>query len=98
MAVRTPLGLTLPEEQAEPAEIITPARSRAITCREEAQPRAATHRVLGKRGAPSPTTTAPAAFSRAAAASRQAAWTAGLSRSRRAAAAAAAKPAIPETF
>ena len=72
MAASTGEALTLPDEQAEPALTRTPARSRAMTWVSEAKPGVATQRVLGRRGAASPMTTAPAAFRRAAAAARQA--------------------------
>ena len=63
MAASTWLALTLPDEQAEPALTITPARSSRHELQFARKPGAATHRVLGRRGAASPMTTAPAAFS-----------------------------------
>jgi hypothetical protein len=98
MAISTPLACALPDEQAAPADTITPSRSSIITCMSDGKPAVTAHSTPGRRGAASPAITAPSAFSRSAAASRHTACPAACGRSRRAASAAAPKPARPETF
>ena len=53
------LGFTLPDEQAEPALIATPAMSNAITIVSAAFPDAAIQLVLPSRGASRPNTAIP---------------------------------------
>ncbi|MNU81519.1 hypothetical protein D3C71_711820 [compost metagenome] len=91
-------GFTLPDEQAEPAETMTPTRSRVINCCGLSQPSTAMNRVLGRRGAAPPMMVAPAALTLASAASRQAACARAASRSRAAQSAAAPNPVMPGTF
>jgi hypothetical protein len=75
MALSTWLGVTLPDEQAAPAETMTPSRSSAITWRSESKPGVANDSTLGSRFAAAPKTVMLASrISRACAASRQAAW------------------------
>mmetsp|Transcript_18145 Transcript_18145/g.28203 ORF Transcript_18145/g.28203 Transcript_18145/m.28203 type:complete len:867 (-) Transcript_18145:2198-4798(-) len=102
IASSTRLALTLPLEQAEPAEMAKPAKSICITCVSPFQPGVAKQDVLGRRDAPFPTKIV--VFDAAARAvsriflsfSTSAHFPA--STSRCAAAAAAPKPAIPITF
>ena len=58
IASSTWLRVTLPDEQAEPALTITPARSSAITCVDDATPGIAIESVFGRRGASAPNTAA----------------------------------------
>ncbi len=103
MASSTRLAFfTLPDEQAEPALTAKPARSICITCVSPAQPGTAKHEVLGRRGAPLPIKMrSGAADSRRSSSASRSCETrpqTPSSRSRRAASAAAPKPAMPTTF
>ena len=65
MAAMVALGLSLPEAQAGPELTITPARSMAIICKVFSKPGVAKPRVWGRRATAAPSTTAPAASTRA---------------------------------
>ena len=98
IAASTWLGATLPDEQADPEDTATPARSSAITSVSAGTPGIAKHSVCGKRATPALNTVARGADDRRASRSRQPAHWPRLSRSARAASAAAPKPAMAATF
>src|SRR5690606_41757026 len=62
--LRTRLAPTLPDEQADPAEIETPARSNAMSAVSALTPGMAKKTVLGRRASPSPKIIAPGTASR----------------------------------
>src|SRR5271170_5224717 len=70
IAVRTCERAIFPDEQAEPDDAATPARSRRISSVAAAIPGTAKHIVLGRRGAPAPNTTASGAASKIRVSSR----------------------------
>ena len=101
MASSTCERRTLPEEQAEPDDTATPARSKAISAVSALRPGTAKAQVLGSREAPEPKTTASGAIclSRASASSRSAPSRADSNATVRATRSAATpKPAIAATF
>src|SRR5215211_1948904 len=101
MAVSTCEAATLPDEQADPDDTATPARSRAISAVSALTPGTAKKVVLGNRSTPAPKITAPGemASKPASSRSRNATILARSSDSPAAAAAdAAPKAAIPPTF
>ena len=97
IAASTWLGATLPDEQADPDDTATPAKSIAITRVSAGTPGIARQRVWGKRATPALNTVARGP-TMSASRSRQPAHNAALSRSARAASAAAPKPAMAATF